>query len=247
MIKPYYEDDLVTLYKGDCRDILPQLEKVDLILTDPPYVLPMSGGGSINRDCKNMKRLRNANITDFEFESYIPQILKNQHNHHAYFFCSKNQLHDYIGLFKDLGLSWDLLILNKKNPVPACNNSYISDNEYILFCRGKQCHFTNKLPVESYKKIKQMIVKDRGFDHPTIKPLSVIEELLIVSSKENQIILDPFAGSGTTGLACKRLNRKCILIEKEEKYCNIIVERLSGVKTIIQAGIKTKYKKGLFV
>lgn len=71
-----------------------------------------------------------------------------------------------------------------------------------------------------------MTVKNRGFDHPTVKPVDVICDLLEVSSKENHLIFDPFAGTGTTGVACKQMKRRAILIEKEEKYCEIAANRL---------------------
>jgi DNA modification methylase len=62
--------------------------------------------------------------------------------------------------------------------------------------------------------------------HPTIKPLEVITWLLNIGSQENEIVIDIFAGSGTTAIACESLNRKWVCIEKELKYCKIIRERL---------------------
>ncbi len=67
----------------------------------------------------------------------------------------------------------------------------------------------------------------RGKVHPTEKPIKLFEYLVGVSSNENDKILDPFAGSGTTGVACKNLNRKFILIEKEQEYIDVINKRLN--------------------
>jgi site-specific DNA-methyltransferase (adenine-specific) len=72
--------------------------------------------------------------------------------------------------------------------------------------------------------------KDKEKLHPTQKPVSLIEYLVKTYTKENDIVLDFTAGSGTTGLACLKNNRKCILIEKEEKYCNITMQRLIDYK-----------------
>ena len=63
--------------------------------------------------------------------------------------------------------------------------------------------------------------------HPTQKPLKLIERLVKASSNEGDLIVDPFAGSGATGLACIRLGRKCVLIEKDEKYCDEMVRRFT--------------------
>lgn len=68
----------------------------------------------------------------------------------------------------------------------------------------------------------------RGKEHPTEKPIKLFEYLVKVSSNENDIVLDPFAGSGTTGVACKNLNRNYILIEKEPEYIDIINKRLNN-------------------
>ena len=84
------------------------------------------------------------------------------------------------------------------------------------------------------KKAKKYICINHGFikddkakiEHPTQKPLKLFFDILKDFSKEDNLILDCFAGSGVTGVASLRLNRKCILIEKEKKYCDIIVRRL---------------------
>lgn len=63
--------------------------------------------------------------------------------------------------------------------------------------------------------------------HPTQKPVELMKRIILLFSNENNIILDPFAGSGTTGIACMNTNRKCILIEKNQDYCNIIKQRIN--------------------
>ena len=66
-----------------------------------------------------------------------------------------------------------------------------------------------------------------GTEHPTEKPLDLVSRYVQIGTKVQDIILDPYAGSGTTGVAAKRLNRRCVLIEMEEKYCEIAARRLS--------------------
>jgi len=74
-------------------------------------------------------------------------------------------------------------------------------------------------------------------DHFTPKPVELIERIVKLHTDKNDLVLDCFAGSGTTGVACKRLNRNFILIEKEKEYCDIIQERLEKEKTIFEGDI----------
>lgn len=225
-MKPYYQDVFCTIYHGDCREILPQLEPVDLVLTDPPYRQSNSGGGIVEKRAK-FKELTQSSLNTFNPFDYVKIVLDKTKGKHGYFFCSKNLLHDYIEIFEAMRLNWNILAMHKNNPIPCCNNTYLTDIEFILFCRGKgSCYFNNSLDMRFYKKVKTINVAPSGYDHPTVKPLDVIKELLMVSSDSGSTILDPFMGSGTTLRAAKDLNRKAIGIEIEEKYCEIAVERL---------------------
>jgi DNA modification methylase len=124
--------------------------------------------------------------------------------------------------------SWNLLTWHKTNPIPTCNNKYLNDTEYIVFMREKGVsvygdYHTKKsyfvTPVN--KKEKQL------YKHPTIKPVDIIENLIINSSKENDVVLDCFMGSGTTGVACKKLNRNFIGMELNEEYFEIAKKRIN--------------------
>ena len=122
--------------------------------------------------------------------------------------------------------NWNLLIWNKLNPIPAYNNSLLPDIEYCVFIREKGAYFNNKLKYNDYRKVMSANVAKNNFGHPTQKHLWMIEKMIKISSEENDIILDCYAGSGTTGMACQNLKRNYILIEKEEKYCEMCRQRL---------------------
>jgi len=209
-MKPYYEDSAVTIYHGDCRLILPQLPKVDLVLTDPPYELTATGGG-LGKKRGYAESL--AGLTDgFDmdilspFESWMC-------------FCSKDQLIDLLTLAAKGG-RWMLLTWNKPDPTPLMNCNYLPDTEYIV-------HRFQRL-YGGYESRARFIVMPGGAKdyHPTGKPLNLIRRLLQVGSDNGSLILDPFMGSGTTLVAAQSLGRKSIGIEIEEKYCKIAVERL---------------------
>ena len=145
-----------------------------------------------------------------------------------YLFCNKNQLLQYLEFFKDYNV--DLLTWHKTNPTPTCNNKYLSDTEYILFFRDKGTKIYGNYHTKKKWYVTKSNVEDKKqWEHPTIKPLFIIENLIINSSLEGQTVLDCFMGSGTTGVACKKLNRNFIGIEIDEKYFNIAKERIGGV------------------
>jgi len=223
-MKAYYQDDYVTLYCGDCLEIMPQLDmKFDLCLTDPPYVQDSHGGGGAF-GCRMRDYHKGVDSLGYGFENKVlSEAIKLLDKVHFYVFCSKNQLIQILLFFEKY--NYDILAYHKTNPTPTCNNKYLPDTEYIVFVREK-----GVLLFGTYSTKKKYFIQENAkndFNHPTVKPLNIIGTLLGNSTKDDDIILDPFAGSGTTGRACKDLHRKCVLIEKEEKYCKIIVDRMS--------------------
>lgn len=145
-----------------------------------------------------------------------------------YVWCNKNQLRQYIDYFEDLGCSTELLTWHKTNPVPTCNNKYLSDTEYLLYFRkgGVKLYGSYATKKKYYVSPTNKADKEK-YKHPTIKPLNIIENLIINSSQEGDTVLDCFMGSGTTGVACKNLNRNFIGIELDEQYFEIAKERIN--------------------
>ena len=101
----------------------------------------------------------------------------------------------------------------------------LNDSEYFIFIRGKNTTFNQGLPFDTYRKFLTTSVEKRS-DHPTPKPLDLMIKHILISSKKEDIILDPFLGSGTTTVAAKQLGRNFIGIEISEKYCRIAENRL---------------------
>ena len=122
------------------------------------------------------------------------------------------------------------LVLNKSNPAPFNRDRmFVSDVEFALWGvynsknKPKKWTFNRENPVE--KCVIDTTVQSSKF-HPTMKDLKVISKLVRLLSNENDVVLDPFMGSGTTGVACKNLNRNFIGIELDEKYFKIAKERI---------------------
>jgi site-specific DNA-methyltransferase (adenine-specific) len=228
MIKPYYDHKGIQLFLGDCLDILPELEPVDLVLTDPPYNFESSGGGFYGNWHGNgheprqyISKLENLDCVDFDPEEFLSVLPVK----YAYFFCNKTLVVQYLSYAKNYGLLYDLLVMHKSNPIPAKNSHYLHDLEYVVMMRPKSSHFY----CEEYSLMSKMYstTVNNARYHPAEKPIGIMQKFIKVSCPENGTILDPFLGSGTTLVAAKQLGRKAIGIEIEEKYCEIAARRLS--------------------
>lgn len=210
-MKPYYQESGITIYHGDCREILPQLDKVDLVLTDPPYGLKQNAFRVANRG----KLARSTDYGDFNWDVLVDHELIDIAINAAekaivfggnYYGLNSNTCwliwdKDNSGDFADCEMAWTNL--------PGSIRRYI-------------WRWNGMLQEDMSNKEKRY--------HPTQKPLPVMKWAITkADEKLNRIcetILDPFMGSGTTLLAAKCLNRKSIGIEISEKYCQIAVERL---------------------
>jgi len=204
---PYYDDgNGIVIYHGDCREILPHLPKVDLVLTDPPY--------GIGRDGSRPSTSSHGGRKAYEFrgwDSCAPQ----QDLLGMLFAISKNQIiwgANYFPSVLPPSMGW--LFWDKGQRI--CG----SDGELAF------TSFDSALRVFTFNRVELLL---DGAEHPTQKPLKLIKQCIAHADKHShaQTILDPFMGSGTTLRAAKDLGRKCIGIEIEEKYCEIAVRRLN--------------------
>ena len=146
-----------------------------------------------------------------------------------YIWCNKKQLLFYFDYFvKKLGCNYDVLIWNKTNTMPLYSNTYLSDKEYCLYFRKSgYCQPKNYEDAKTvyYSTIN---IKDKKlYGHPTIKPVELIRKIIRNSSKENDLVLDCFLGSGTTAVASILENRNYIGYEINKKYYEIAKKRIS--------------------
>lgn len=135
------------------------------------------------------------------------------------------KIHEDIIIFSSGTTLFNAQKITRDKPIKHGANKCLSESSAIAHAKSE---YNNKVYV--YKEPESIInisnrSEKRGF-HPTQKPVALFEYLIKTYTNENDTVLDPFAGSGTTGVACKNLNRNYILIEKEEKYYNIIKDRL---------------------
>ena len=195
------------LYNDDCLKVMKDIpdKSIDLVITDPPYEYRITKGGGFMTN-ENKKSLEELRIKSLD-KGFNPQILKElvrvMKKINIYIWASKDQIPMLIKYFvEEIGCAFDILCWNKTNAMPLFNNKYLTDKEYCLYFRkGGYCQ---PISYECAKTIFNLSInyKDKKmYGHPTIKPLSIIKTMIQNSSKENDIVLDCFMGSGTTGVA----------------------------------------------
>ena len=162
-------------------------------------------------------------------ENILNELCRVMKKTNIYLFCSQKQIIPLIDYFvKGKRCNWNLLAWHKTNPVPACSNKYLTDTEFILFFRDKGVKVLGEFKTKfTYYVTPLNQSEKRKYGHPTVKPEAIIRNLIVNSSIENDIVLDPFMGTGTTGAACINTNRRFVGMELDKKYFEIAKNRIS--------------------
>ena len=206
-IEPYYSDDFVTIYHGDCKEILPVL-LFDVVITDPPYGISYVSNFSLNGPSKRIHGDDTTDLRDYVIKAADGKPMLIFGTWKMPRPAETRQLliwHKTETVFMgDLSLPWG----------PAHEEIYVIGDGWT----GKRR--SNVYSIKSYSPG----AKERP-DHPTPKPVFLMREL--VERSPEGVILDPFMGSGSTLRAAKDLGRKAIGIEIDEQYCEIAVKRLA--------------------
>ena len=250
-VKPYYEVNNFTLFHGDTFEILKSIKSksIDMIFADPPYFLSGDGitcsGGKMvivnkgNWDKKiSIKEKHNFNK---KWIRLCKRILKD--NGTIWISGTMHNIYSIGVALEEEGFKIINNITWKKiNPPPNIScRCFVHSTETILWAMKdnvKEKHKFNYKLMRELNDNKQM--KDvwetsltkpsekKYGKHPTQKPIALLERIILSSTDENDIILDPFNGSGTTGIVASKLNRKYIDIEKEKEYLDLTIRRKEG-------------------
>jgi site-specific DNA-methyltransferase (adenine-specific) len=213
---PYYEHAGITIYHGDCREIMPTLPKCDLLLTDPPYLVRAGIGGGVFGTRNSL--VNTGGFTDGGCSYSFLESFTNW-----FVFCSRLQLPELLSEAQKRD-RWNLITWCKPNPVPTCCNKYLPDVEYIVHGFSSGRLFGEMSDKQSF------ILHPCGNKktaHPNEKPLSVMSKLIRLGSQEGETIIDPFVGSGSSLLAARNMGRNAIGIDIEEEWCECTAKRLS--------------------
>lgn len=227
------------IYNMDCMEGLKLLDdnSVDLVIIDPPYLLNLNKvkkPTNMNNYANELLNLKNG--FDLKVLDILIQKMKKIN---IYIYCSKRQVKDLLNYFSDKNCNHEILTWHKLNPSPLINNNYLPDTEYILFFREKGVKIYGNYHTKRkyYLSLTNKVDKQK-YKHPTIKPLELIERHIINSSKEGDLVLDCFCGSGTTLVGAINQNRRYIGFEIDKKYYEIAKKRIEEV--LIKKGDKTE-------
>jgi len=223
---------------GDSLEVMRNIAQnsVDLIITDIPYGINYKSNKQ-NYDTRGKTSFikdRPEYFETIEGDSELPvnwlldayRVMKQ--NSAMYVFCHWSTFHSLIPPVQKAGFKYkNMIILNKSNHgMGDLKGQYAPKHELLLFVT-KDRHIL-KFPDKRMNDVWDVKVKYSGAKrfHPNEKPLQWIEPAICNSSNEGDLVLDPFCGSGTTGLAAKNLNRKYCLIDIDQKYIDICFDRL---------------------
>ena len=203
---PYYESKLGKLYHGDCLEIMPELEPVDLVLTDPPYGIGKKwvGGFSKAHGWGNLKLEQNERNS---WDCTTPN----------------KKIFELISKISPFQIIWGGNYFNL--PPSRCWLVWVKPERGFSLAEAEMAWTSADNVVRIFDRHRH----NKNKCHPTQKPVSLFVWCLSLSwSKDADLILDPFLGSGTTAVACERLNRQWIGIEISEKYCEIAARRIES-------------------
>lgn len=240
--KPYYDDGTVTVYHGDCLEIIPELKPVDVVLTDPPY-----GETSLKWDryckewsgaigtalkttgslwCFGSLRMFMSQAQSWKEWTFAQDVVWEKQNGSGFHADRFKRIHEHIcqfykgewaRIYKSPVVTMDVTAKTVRRKSRPTHTGHIDKDQYVSFDGGPRL-------MKSIFRVKNC----HGYaDHPTQKPLGVIVPLINYSCPPGGTILDPFGGSLSTAVAAKALGRKCITIEISEEYCERGVKRLA--------------------
>jgi site-specific DNA-methyltransferase (adenine-specific) len=236
-VKPYYSSGGVEIYHGDCREILPSIEAVDAVITDPPY-----GDTSLDWDepvkgwlglvdtrqvwCFGSMRFWLEHGTDFrENWTYAQEIVWEKHNGSGFHADRFKRVHEFaMHWYRG---PWSSLYLNTPVTLDA--------RPKVVRHKRRPTH-TGHIEAGSYRsedggpKLMRSVLQVRSEHgravHPCQKPIGILTPLLGCSVPPGGLVLDPFMGGGSTLRAAKDRGRRAIGIEIDERYCQLAAERL---------------------
>lgn len=230
------------LYHGDALKIIPDLiEKsifADCVVTDPPYLLTSGGctqGGLHERFGKGESKYGNSGEIvpcDIDWKDFMPGLFGILKTGHAYVMSNNRNIQAMMNSAEDAGFRFhNLLVWDKRTATP--NRWYMKNCEFTgLFFKGPAQAINNcgSMQLISVPQVDES-------EHPTEKPVMLMRHYIENSTKPGDLVIDPFMGSGTTGVACQLSGRRFIGIEKEKRFFEIAADRIK--KSLLQPKIKT--------
>lgn len=223
-MKAYYEDDKVTLYHGDALEIIPKLPLVDLVVTDPPYVIGAVSAGNIGAKAGGWGDMMNSArwFRDWYVMAHDGLTITGA----MWSFCNWRSLPVVMRAAADAGWSVQSVLVWHKDWIgPGGTVGLRPSYELVTLMTRENFAIPNRSLPDVWTE-KWASHKPSG--HPAEKPTKLLGRLMDASGlPRDAVILDPFVGSGSTLRAAKDRGYRAIGIEAEERWCEVAVERLS--------------------
>lgn len=210
-------------------------QEADMILTDPPYNVDYEGKTS------EALKIENDNMSETEFYNFLLDSFKNmfdsiKYGGSAYVFHADTEGLNFRNAFKSCGFKLAQCLVWVKNTFVMGRQDYQWKHEPILYGwkPGAGHYFVDN---RKQSTVLEFDKPSRNAEHPTMKPVDLLVYLIKNSSKENDLILDLFGGSGSTLIAAEQTQRRCYTMELDPKYCDVIIKRwenLTGEKAILE-------------
>jgi len=233
-MKPYYQNELTTIYNADCLDVLKDMKdnSVDLILTDPPYLINYKTNRRKYKD-KYQHEIKNDDIKDFSMIEKVLELSykKLKTNTILALFCSFDYIEKFKTKMQDVGFNIkNVVIWNKGNWTAGDLQAQLGKQyEMILIGHKGCCKFKNDYRFSDIW-FEPRVPSEKSV-HQNEKPLNIIQRIIEIYTNKGDIVVDTFAGSFTTCVASEQLERKSIGIELEQRYCDIGIKRLNNLQT----------------
>lgn len=210
-------------------------QEADMLLTDPPYNVDYEGKTS------EALKIENDNMSETEFYNFLLDSFKNmfdsiKYGGSAYVFHADTEGLNFRNAFKSCGFKLAQCLVWVKNTFVMGRQDYQWRHEPILYGwkPGAGHYFVDN---RKQSTVLEFDKPSRNAEHPTMKPVDLLVYLIKNSSKENDLILDLFGGSGSTLIAAEQTQRRCYTMELDPKYCDVIIKRwenLTGEKAILE-------------
>lgn len=211
---PYYEKDGITIYHGDCREILPSLDDFDLLLTDPPYGIGEAAGK--NKSRSNAASAKDYGVSDWDDSPIETELLD---------LCRSKA-------------KWQIIFGGNYYPLPSSSCWLVWDkqngNNDFADCELAWTNLRKAVRKFSWRWNGMIRKNNEPRFHPTQKPFSVMSWAMSQAPGDCKSVLDPFMGSGTTLVAAKNNNLTAVGIEMQEEYCETAAVRLSQEMLILE-------------
>ena len=239
----------IILKQGDCFELLKSIEdkSISLILTDPPYLFNRGGGKTKGTDKNaiggkselykfgNMMMDKMGAFDKDKIYALLDESKRVLKVMRGYYFCNETALQYYLSWATEHNCKYNVIVLEKQ-PFIMNRNKYATNCEFLVRIVAKTGAGIKVLDYDNDENDISWIYSVQQFPklsnkiHPAEKPLHILKGVIQLNTDENDIVLDPFMGSGSVGVVCKQLNRSYIGMEIDNNYYNVATERIASIE-----------------